>query len=374
MNRYHVTQILSFISVFSAVVWWYMFPDNMLYADDVVGYMLMVLQLAIIPNAFLSLLTAVILLRAEQLKLMAGCFVRSVLLLWGIAVITLLALWFAISSGVGKPFMLPTFSVEGASVALAVPFVMLSAVILGVIIAKNERLKRFVPCIQNIQKQVSIVFEYIFLLIPVLVFFVIIKFLGFAGFDHSSMAIGYFMLALLFVAVVNAVIFPFLYRHFLSVTLKEYLDLIMPVALMTFLAGDSIAAIPLIARASRHHGQEEQVQVSRIITMVVICFPWVGELGNLIFPVYSATLESFGLSSILSILSVGPFFMFTDPYVSVPALMKTFNFPEVYRVTYMTLALLTDHMFEVCESIAVLFVVLRLKTVLFDSKDIKKTA
>ena len=53
--------------------------------------------------------------------------------------------------------------------------------------------------------------------------------------------------------------------------------------MMTILTGESLAAIPLIARAADHFGSKEDIQISRILTLLVICFPWLGELANLIF-------------------------------------------------------------------------------------------
>ena len=102
---------------------------------------------------------------------------------------------------------------------------------------------------------------------------------------------------------------------------------------MTFLAGDSIAAIPLIARAALGLPWLDY-HLSRIITDAVICFPWIGESQFARFWRVSAALEGYGISNVVTIWSVGPFFMFTDPYISTPTLLQVLGFPERYQVTY----------------------------------------
>ncbi|UTC24105.1 hypothetical protein MMH89_02545 [Candidatus Comchoanobacter bicostacola] len=361
MNRYKVTQYLCLISCISAATWWWFFPGNDLNSEAVVSGILSLLQTAIVPNAFFSLLTAIITLSKDNLRLAVGGFLKAVGILWGVVIATLFLLWLLISNSGVTSTTLPTFNHQNMGVTILIPLVMLCSIILGFIIVKNQRLHRFIEPIQSIQNQVAILFDYIFYLIPVLVFFVIIKFLMVADFNHSIMAINYFLLAVSFVLLINIVMLPLLFRYVLWVPLSEYGTLVAPAVFMTFLAGDSIAAIPMIAHAAANKSDPEDLKLSKIITLVVICFPWVGELANLAFPIYSATIEGYGVSTIASILSVGPFFMFTDPYLSIPALLSAFNFPEIYKVTYLTLALLTDHMFEVSEAIAVLFVVVKIK-------------
>ena len=339
-------------------------PHIDIHADQVVEFMLSILQAAIVPNAFFSLLTAIITLSKEQIKKLAGCFIKTVAILWGIVIITLFGLWLIISHTITTDAVLPTFNYHYIGITALIPIMMLLAIIFGSIISITPKLQGLVSPIKKVQYYVSLIFEYIFLLIPILVFFVMYKFLGIAGFEHSMMALNYFLLALIFVALMNIFILPCLFRFVLGVPFAHYTQLVGPVFLMTFLAGDSIAAIPLIARAADTEASREKPGLSRIITLVVISFPWIGELANLVFPIYSATLEGYGLSTILSILSVGPFFMFTDPYISIPSLLSVLDFPKLYQVTYLTLALLTDHMFEVCEAVAVLYCVIRLRKVI----------
>lgn len=364
MNRYILTQLLSILAVISALAWWYFFPDQGLNAAYNVERLMCLLQSIIVPNAFLSLLTAVLLIPSAQFKRLAGCFFKSILLLWGVVCLTLFVLWFLLAQVSVKTAFLPTFSLDNIWIVALVPIAMVLAVTIGVTIVLNVRLKYLIPYIQRLQGWVASIFELVFLIVPVLVFFVILRFLNYAGLDMTSFVIHYFMLALSLVSVMNLIIFPLLFRYILNVPFSRYFSLVSPVVLMTFLAGDSIAAVPMIVHAGDQYGEDNH-SVTRIMALVVICFPWVGELANLVFPIYTALLEQYDLTSILSILSVGPFFMFTDPYISIPNLLSAFNFSESYQVTYMTVALLTDHMFEVCESIAALFVVLRLKLSLF---------
>lgn len=359
MNRYFFTQALSITAVLSATLWWYCFPDNGLHAGWYVEWMLGFLQAMILPNAFMSLLTAVLLLPSVQLKRLAGCFFQTMMMLWFVVSATLLSLWFILAEASVKS-ALPTFTVDKVWLVILVPVIMIAAVLLGVCIVLTPRLSFLIPRIRLLQERVSMLFECVFVLIPMLVFFVVLKFLTTASLDKTNFVIHYFLLAIIFVSIINVIIFPLLYRYVLGVKGRRYIALISPVVLMTFIAGDSIAAVPLIANAAENYGQKDP-SISKIITMVVICFPWVGELANLVFPIYTAILEHYDFYSVLSMLSVGPFFMFTDPYISIPNLLGAFNFLEEYQITYMTIALLTDHMFEVCESIAVLFVVLRLK-------------
>ncbi len=361
MNRYALTQVLSLSSCSLALFVWYFFPGHDLYADQFVEIILSTLQLAIVPNAFLAILSAIVSLTKKQLKALSTRFVSTVFLLWGMVTLLLLILWGMLSIYSDKPTVLATFSVKHLGVTILIPAVMLLAIILGVVINLAPSFRRFIPVIRRIQSYSAILFDYIFLIIPLLVFFVFSKFLTIASFEHSMMALSYFLLSLSFVSTILVLVFPMIYRLFLGTSYARYFKLASPVCLITFLAGDSIAAIPLITHAVEQE-QGGDLNISRILTVVAICFPWVGELANLIFPIYSATLEGFGFSTVLSIVSVGPFFMFTDPYISIPTLLGAFSFPENYKVTYLTLALLTDHMFEVCESAAVLFVVLRLKS------------
>lgn len=368
------TQLWSLGAVVAASVWVYFFPHIDLYASEVVEWVLTILQSMIVPNAFMSLLTAVLVLSSRQLKKLALCFIKSIVMLWGGVSVSLLLLWFVLSQGQVEQTVLPTFTADKIGLVISVPLIMCLAVVLGSIIGSSVRLKTWIPYIREYQHYVSYLFDYVRFLIPVLVFFVMVKFLAYANFDKTVFVIEYFSLALLFVLVMALAVLPLLYRSFLKVTYKEYCALVWPVVLTTFLAGDSIAAVPLLAKAADEHDDEERHVISRVITLVVICFPWVGELANLVFPVYTAVLEKYDLSSVLSMLSVGPFFMFTDPYISIPRLLEVYGFSEAYQVSYMTIALLTDHMFEVCESLAVLFVVMRLKATLslhnaFESND-----
>ena len=363
MNRYSYTQLLSLSSCLLALIVWYVFPGHDLYADQFVGMTLSILQLVIIPNAFLGLLVALISLTKVQLKALSARFLGSMMILWGSVIALLLLLWLAISIYSNSPNILATFSASHAGIAFLIPAVMLLAIIMGLAVNAFSCLSVLRPGIQTVQYYSAKLFDYIFLLMPILVFFVVLKFLTIVNFEYSMIALKYFLLSLCFVITMLAVIFPFLYYSAAGISFYRYLHIVGPICLMTFLAGDSIAAIPLITLAVTQELNGD-IKVSRILTIVVICFPWVGELANLLFPIYSATLEGYGLSTILSIVSVGPFFMFTDPYISIPSLMSAFNFPPEYQMTYLTLALLTDHMFEVCEAVAVLFVVLRLKMLL----------
>lgn len=364
MNRYFLTQIISILAVFSAVLWWYFFPSYHLYAADNVERLMCLLQSIIVPNAFLSLLTAVLLLPAGRLRRLGGCFIRSVLLLWGIVCSTLLFIWFCLSNTGIQVSFLPTFTSDKAWIVVLVPIAMVLAIILGTLIVLTPKLRWAIPWIQMVQEKVARLFEVVFLVVPLLVFFVTLRFLHYSGFDMTEFVIHYFVLAVSLVLTMNLVAFPLLYRFFLGIPFRQYIPLVTPVVVMTFLAGDSVASVPMIVHAADQYGEDNH-EVTRILALVMICFPWVGELSNLVFPVYTALLESYDFSSVVSILSVGPFFMFTDPYISIPTLLSAFNFSEGYQVAYMTVALLTDHMFEICESIAVLFVVMRLKLMLF---------
>lgn len=364
MGRYFAVQLLSVSAVFAAVTWWSYFPGESLNAATRVETLMMLLQSAIVPNAFMSLLTAVLLIPAKQLRKLAGCFFSSIIMLWGIVCSTLAALWYILAHTQLKPALLPTFTADHFWLVSLVPVAMVLAVIFGVIIAFTPRLRFLVPHVRSLQAKTAVLFECVYVLVPLLVFFVVLRFLNYTDFDITGFMLDYFLLAVSLVSIVNIVIFPLLYRYFIGVRFFEYAKLIYPIVLMTFLAGDSVAAVPLVASAADEFGEKDH-SISHIISVVVICFPWVGELCNLVFPIYSAILEQYDFSSILSILSVGPFFMFTDPYVSIPNLLSVYNFSEVYQVSYMTAALLTDHMFEMCEVIAVLFVVLRLKLTLF---------
>jgi Na+/H+-dicarboxylate symporter len=369
LNRHVATQFLSVFAVGSAVTCWYFFPNKGLYATTVVEWVLFILQSIIVPNAFLSLLTAVLLLPGRQLKSMASCFFKSILLLWFVVTATLFSLWYVFSKASLQALMWPTFTADKIGLVILVPIAMVMSVTLGVGIVLTPSLHFLKPRIASLQQKVSYLFESVYLLIPIMVFFVTLEFLHCAELDMTQFVMKYFFLSLSYVCVMNLFIFPLLYRYFIDVRFSDYVSLISPVVLMAFLAGDSIAAVPMISHAADQFGQEDK-SISRIITMVVICFPWIGELANLIFPIYIAILEQYDLSSVLSILSVGPFFMFTDPYISIPSLLSVLNFSEAYQVTYMTIALLTDHMFEVCEAIAALFVVIRLKMSLTQSDSV----
>lgn len=365
MNRYLLTQIFTASAVVLALSWWLYAPGNDLAAGHYIEIMLRVLQIAIIPNAFLSLLTAVLSIKLDSLKSMFRCFVKTIGQLWGLVILVLFGVWVLYHSQNGQASVLPTFTPSKAGVTVLLPAVMVCSLFIGFAILRFPRLSFLTPWIINAQRKVALLFDYVFLLIPVLAFFVVLNFVNHVGFDHSVMVLHYFMLALTFVCIINFIVFPVLYNRVLEVKFSHYLSVISPVVLMTFVAGDSIAAIPLIAVSADQFGATKAPDAARMLTLVIICFPWVGELANLVFPIYSAVLEGFSYIGVLKILSVGPFFMFTDPYISIPVLLDSFGFPEYYRSTYMTMAILTDHMFEVSEAIAVLFVVSRLKLTLY---------
>lgn len=344
-----------------AIILWYFYPDIDTHSDFFVTLFLSIIQIAIIPNVFLSIIKAITTLSADHLMMLSKRFLYAVSFLWGIVIALLLMIWFVISTFSGGQTVLATFSASKLGITFLVPGAMLLALIVGGILNYLPSGKRMIPSIHRVQFIASVILEYVFLLIPILVFFVVHKFLSVASFKHTAIALHYFLLSLTFVSCMIVLVFPLIYRYLVEMRYSNYIKLIAPICFMTFLAGDSIASIPLIAKAV-----DEQLpgdaQSSRMLTIVVICFPWVGELANLIFPIYSSVIEGFGFTTVLSIVSVGPFFMFTDPYISIPTLLGAFNFPETYQFTYLTLALMTDHMFEVCESVSVLLVVLILRT------------
>lgn len=359
-----------------AIIWWSIGDGNDLHSAFMVENLLLLLQTIMIPNAFFGLMAAVVILDSKDLVLISRRFIKIITLLWLIVIITLLIVWICFNFSIKSQFVLPTFTAKNMGIAWLLPMMMLGAITLGSLISVLPSMQRFTSTVLTIQKYVSALFDGIFIVIPILVFFVILNFLNHVGIEHTGMVIKYFMLAVTFVSIMNFILFPVLYKYLLGVPLQSYFSLVYPVALMTFLAGDSIAAIPLIALAASSIGQDNNPELTKMITMVVICFPWVGELANLSFPIYSAALEGYNWLGVAKILSVGPFFMFTDPYISIPILMDSFGFPEYYRITYMTMALFTDHMFEVSEAIAVLLVVSVLRKTLVhgDQKSIDSKA
>ncbi len=360
LNKYHKVQISCLGGVLAALFWQYCLPQYLFDASIGVDIILSILQAILVPNVFFSLTCAIILLEAKLLKKLASGFVKLIGALWLLVSLVLLGFWWVLFDASHAQVIAPV-ATSSAGVTALLPLMIALAVLAGYLFTCIERLKPYQAKLHYIQIKVSRLFELVYVLVPCLVFFVVLNFIQNAEFERIWWTLNYIGLSVVFVCTFITLLLPLCYRYFLQVPYLGYWSMIWPVALLTFVAGDSLAAVPLIAKAADEFGDHSDMRLATIITMVVICFPWLGELANLIFPIYSAAVEAYPLHLVLKMLMVGPFFMFTDPLISVPVMLKTFAFPEIYQSAYLTMAIFTDHMFEMSEAIAVLLVCARLK-------------
>jgi Na+/H+-dicarboxylate symporter len=360
LNKYHKVQISCLGGILTALFWQYCLPQYLFDASIGVDIILSILQAILVPNVFLSLTCAIILLEAKLLRKLASGFVKLIGSLWLLVSLVLLGFWLVLFDASHTQIVAPVV-IGNAGITALLPLMIGLAVLMGYLFTQVERLEPYQAMLHQIQIKVSRLFELVYVLVPFLVFFVVLNFIQNAEFERIWWTLNYIGLSVVFVTTFITLLLPLCYRYFLQVPYWGYWSMILPVALLTFVAGDSLAAVPLIAKAADEFGDHSDMRLATIITMVVICFPWLGELANLIFPIYSAAVEAYPLHIVLKMLMVGPFFMFTDPLISVPVMLKTFAFPEVYQSAYLTMAIFTDHMFEMSESIAVLLVCARLK-------------
>ena len=257
-----------------ASIWHFFFPDQSLYAEHIVDYVLTVLQLAIIPNVFFNLLMAMILLSVAQMKRISWVFLKTILILWATVTVILFGIWWVMLDSSLTLLNVPAFSYENMGLSFALPLVICLSIILGVGVVSLPALHFLKPYIAFCQEKVVMLFDGVFVLLPVLVFFVVVNFLSNVGDSHIHWIFNYMGLSITFVSMFLLGVLPFLYWSLLSVGVKEYWQLVMPVVIMTILAGDSIAAIPLISRATDSFGSERDPKISQVLTLVVICFPW----------------------------------------------------------------------------------------------------
>ena len=93
MNKYRLVQLGCLLSVVMALLLHTAIPDHAIPAAFCVEVILRLLQLVLIPNVFLSLCSAIILLDTQLIKKLLLGFLRMVVSLWMLVVSLLFAFW-----------------------------------------------------------------------------------------------------------------------------------------------------------------------------------------------------------------------------------------------------------------------------------------
>ena len=164
----------------------------------VVDYVLTLLQFAVIPNVFFSLLAAMLLLQPGQLKRLLYVFATTLLTLWGAVTLLLFSIWYVMLDRSLVLLNAPVFSYENIGVTFVLPYKTLLAIVLGLCMQKSAHLRGFSPAVHRAQEVVYAAYEKAFMLFPILIFFVILNFLSHIGQAQMHWVFSYMMLSVAF--------------------------------------------------------------------------------------------------------------------------------------------------------------------------------
>lgn len=357
------------IAVVCAVGYNWLFPGGSSFITYGVECIILIHQLPIIPYVFVSIFLGLGSLESKQALRIIQRLAVIMLIIW----LSALALVFVLAYGM---FILSPIQTEGFVYAQT-PLVPLAhgamspayivAVIYVVLVASfglmhHKDREVILRPLHVISAMIEVVFESLLTILPITIFFFLVHVMSSLTFEIFQKAGLYVFLSSVFSLFFIAWIFPWALKVFADMPLWRIRDEILPCLWLSFLAGDCAVALPLMLTALRHllHDciDDRSKPLLGVLLPIAFAVPMAGSIGNLLFIFFASLLYQTPLTwSHYSLIGfMGPLTMFSEPIVSIPALLQLLSFPCHSISLYMLTGVMTDAIFDATEAFSIIFV------------------
>lgn len=343
-----------------------------------VEYTVLIHQIPVIPYVFISMFLGIGSLDVRYASRVVRKVITTLLLVWFVALLVLFLLAYGFASARFLAIV-PLAPATGAAVAdmvlpvtqaapaglggsafiPAVVFLVTTASFGLLRLPEKELLLR--P-LRIISQMIEYVFEWLLKLLPVSLFFLLTNAVSVMSVDKLHQASLYIAASLLFCSFFVFWVFPWALQVFVKLPMRRSMLEIMPCLWLSFLAGDCAVALPLILRVLRQlmDPLEDEDSSSLISVLIPIAFavPMAGSIGNLLFIFFSSMLNNISFSWVhyAVIGTMGPLTMFSEPIISIPAMLSLLAMPSDLVPTYMLVAIMTDPIFDAAEAFSIIFI------------------
>ncbi len=310
------------------------------------------LQMTVLPYIVLSLVGGIGKLNLEHSKQLAGKAILVLLLLWAIAIVTILLIPLAFPKLVSASFFstslinppkkfdfLELFIPANPFNSLAenqVPAVVIFCILVGISIISINKKKRFIKLIDLMSESMSKVTKMIVKLTPVGVFFITASAAGTMTLAEIGRLQGYLivytvatlLLGFGILPALGAVLTPFRYRDLLQISKDSFI--------LAFATGKVLVVLPMIIEDIKkmfHNyelGGKEAESIIEVLVPLGFPFPHLGRLLTTNFITFAAwylgtplKLEQYPL-----LIGAGFFSHFGSSTISVPFLLDLAHLPS----------------------------------------------
>ncbi|MGK7948958.1 MAG: cation:dicarboxylase symporter family transporter [Xenococcaceae cyanobacterium] len=310
------------------------------------------LQMTVLPYIVLSLVGGIGKLNLEHSKRLAGKAILVLLLLWAIALVTVLLIPLAFPKLVSASFFstslieppkrfdfLGLFIPANPFNSLAeneVPAVVIFCILVGISIISINKKKRFLKLVDLLSESMSKVTKMVVKLTPVGVFFITASAAGTMTLAEIGRLQGYlitytvatFLLGFGLLPALGAVLTPFRYRDLLQISKDSFI--------LAFATGKVLVVLPMliedIKKMFRNYklGGEEAESIVEVLVPLGFPFPHLGRLLTTSFITFAAwylgtplKLEQYPL-----LIGAGFFSHFGSSTISIPFLLDLAQLPS----------------------------------------------
>ncbi len=310
------------------------------------------LQMTVLPYIVLSLVGGIGKLKLEHSKKLAGKAIIVLLLLWAIAIVTILLIPLAFPQLVSASFFstslidppkkfdfLELFIPSNPFNSLAdneVPAVVIFCILVGVSIININKKKRFIKLIDLLSESMSKVTKMIVKLTPAGVFFITASAAGTMTLAEIGRLQGYlitytvatFLLGFGLLPALGAILTPFRYKDLLQISKDSFI--------LAFATGKVLVVLPMLIEDVKKMfqdydlGNEESESIIEVLVPLGFPFPHLGRLLSTSFITFTAwylgtplKLEQYPL-----LISAGFFSHFGSSTISIPFLLDLAQLPS----------------------------------------------
>ena len=310
------------------------------------------LQMTVLPYIVLSLVGGIGKLKLEHSKKLAGKAIIVLLLLWAIAIVTILLIPLAFPQLVSASFFstslieppkkldfLELFIPANPFNSLAdneVPAVVIFCILVGVSIININKKKLFIKLIDLLSESMSKVTKMIVKLTPAGVFFITASAAGTMTLAEIGRLQGYlitytvatFLLGFGLLPALGAILTPFRYKDLLQISKDSFI--------LAFATGKVLVVLPMLIEDVKKMfqdydlGNEESESIIEVLVPLGFPFPHLGRLLSTSFITFTAwylgtplKLEQYPL-----LISAGFFSHFGSSTISIPFLLDLAQLPS----------------------------------------------
>ena len=310
------------------------------------------LQMTVLPYIVLSLIGGIGKLNLKHSKQLAGQAILVLLLLWAIAIVTILLIPLAFPKLVSASFFstslieppkkfdfLELFIPANPFHSLAeneVPAVVLFCILVGTSIISINKKKRFIKLVDLLSESMSKVTKMVVKLTPVGVFFITASAAGTMTLAEIGRLQGYlivytvatFLLGFGLLPALGAVLTPFRYRDLLQISKDSFI--------LAFATGKVLVVLPMliedVKKMFRDYelGDKETESIVEVLVPLGFPFPHLGRLLTTSFIIFTAwylgtplQLEQYPL-----LIGAGFFSHFGSSTISIPFLLDLTHLPS----------------------------------------------